>query len=130
MIITNNNPYTRVERYPAKEPHDSMLNQVLMASPAVNGVSVNTPSPHPTIDNHLTADLFTVQRMLQNGLEQDVKTVSFDSESPEFTVSHFTDIMSRLSSEPSSESASESASEPASEPAPEPAPVPASEPAQ
>lgn len=123
MIITNNNPYTRVESYPAKEPHDSMLNQVLTASPAVNGVSVNTPSPHPTIDEHLTADLFTVQRMIQNGLEQDVKTVSFDSESPEFVYSRFSDIMSRLSSEP----ALEPAPEPASEPAPEPAPEPASE---
>lgn len=120
MIITNNNPYTRVESYPAKEPHDSMLNQVLTASPAVNGVSVNTPSPHPTIDNHLTADLFTVQRMIQNGLEQEVKTVSFDSESPEFVHSRFSDIMSRLSSEP--------APEPVPEPVPEPAPEPASEP--
>ena len=92
MIITNNNPYTRVERYPAKEPHDSMLNQVLTASPSVNGVSVNTPSPHPTIDNHLTSDLFSVQRMLQNGLVQEVKTVSFDSESPEFVHSRFSDI--------------------------------------
>ena len=64
MIITNNNPYTRVETYPAKEPHDSMLNQVLTASPAVKGVSVNTPSPHPTIDNHLTSDLLTLQRMI------------------------------------------------------------------
>lgn len=125
MIITNNNPYTRVERYPAKEPHDSMLNQVLTASPAVNGVSVNTPSPHPTIDNHLTADLFTVQRMIQNGLEQDVKTVSFDSESPEFVHSRFNDIMSRLSSEPASEPASEPVSQPAPEPAPEPVPEPA-----
>lgn len=57
MIITNNNPYTRVESYPAKEPHDSMLNQVLTASTDVNGVSVFTPSPHPTIDCHLTSDL-------------------------------------------------------------------------
>ena len=119
MIITNNNPYTRVESYPAKEPHDSMLNQVLTASPAVNGVSVNTPSPHPTIDKHLTSDLFTVQRMIQNGLEQDVKTVSFDSESPEFVYSRFSDIMSRLSSEPASESVSEPASESVSEPASE-----------
>ena len=113
MIITNNNPYTRVERYPAKEPHDSLLNQVLTASPAVNGVSVNTPSPHPTIDNHLTSDLFSVQRMIQNGLEQDVKTVSFDSESPEFVHSRFSDIMSRLSSEPAPASAPEPAPEPA-----------------
>lgn len=113
MIITNNNPYTRVESYPAKEPHDSLLNQVLTASPAVNGVSVNTPSPHPIIDNHLTADLFTVQRMIQNGIEQDVKTVSFDSESPEFVHARFSDIMSRLSSEPASEPASEPTSEPA-----------------
>ena len=105
MIITNNNPYTRVENYPAKEPHDSMLNQVLTASPAVNGVSVNTPSPHPTIDSHLTADLFTVNRMLQNGLEQDVKTVSFDSESPEFVHARFSDIISRVSFETSSLSA-------------------------
>ena len=59
MIITNNNPYTRVESYPAKEPHDSMLNLVLMPSSAVNGVSVNSPSPHPKIDCHLTSDLFT-----------------------------------------------------------------------
>lgn len=129
MIITNNNPYTRVESYPAKEPHDSMLNQVLTASPPVNGVSVNTPSPHPTIDKHLTSDLFTVQRMLQNGLEQEVKTVSFDSESPEFVHSRFSDIMSRLSSEPAPEPAPEPASEPASEPALEPAPEPAPEPA-
>ena len=125
MIITNNNPYTRVESYPAKEPHDSLLNQVLTASPAVNGVSVNTPCPHPTIDNHLTSDLFTVQRMIQNGLEQDVKTVSFDSESPEFVHSRFSDIMSHLSSQPASEPvsgpASESASEPVSEPVSEPA---------
>lgn len=121
MIITNNNPYTRVECYPAKEPHDSLLNLVLTASPAVNGVSVNTPSPHPTIDTHLTSELFTVQRMLQNGLEQEVKTVSFDSESPEFVHSCFSNIISRLSSEPASEPASESASEPASEPATEPA---------
>lgn len=125
MIITNNNPYTRVEHYPAKEPHDSMLNQVLTASPAVNGVSVNTPSPHPIIDTHLTSDLFTVQRMLQNGLEQDVKTVSFDSESPEFAHSRFSDIMSRLSSEPALDPVSETSSEPASQPAPEPAPEPA-----
>ena len=124
MIITNNNPYTRVESYPAKEPHDSMLNQVLSPSPSVNGVSVNTPSPHPTIDKHLTSDLFTVQRMIQNGLEQDVKTVSFDSESPEFVYSRFSDMMSRLSSEP----ASDPASEPASEPAPEPSTEPASDP--
>ena len=122
MIITNNNPYTRVESYPAKEPHDSMLNQVLTASPAVNGVSVNTPSPHPTIDSHLTSDLFTVNRMLQNGLEQDVKTVSFDSESPEFVYSRFSDIMSGLSSQP--------APEPAPEPSPEPSPESAPEPAQ
>ena len=125
MIITNNNPYTRVERYPAKEPHDSLLNQVLTASPAVNGVSVNTPSPHPTIDNHLTSDLFSVQRMIQNGLEQDVKTVSFDSESPEFVHSRFSDIMSRLSSEPAPASAPEPAPEPAPASAPEPAPEPA-----
>lgn len=124
MIITNNNPYTRVEHYSAKEPHDSMLNQVLTASPAVNGVSVNTPSPHPTIDEHLTADLFTVQRMLQNGLEQDVKTVSFDSESPEFVHSRFSDILSSLSSEPASEPTSEPVSEPVSEPASEPASEP------
>lgn len=121
MIITNNNPYTRVESYPAKEPHDSMLNQVLTASPAVNGVSVNTPSPHPTIDNHLTSDLFTVQRMLQNGLEQEVKTVSFDSETPEFVHSRFSDIMSRLSPEPSPEPAPEPSPEPSSEPATDPA---------
>lgn len=125
MIITNNNPYTRVETYPAKEPHDSMLNQVLTASTAVNGVSVNTPSPHPTIDKHLTADLFTVHRMIQNGLEQEVKTVSFDSESPEFVHSRFSDIMSRLSSEPASETASELPSETASESPSEPAPDPA-----
>ena len=125
MIITNNNPYTRVESYPAKEPYDSMLNQVLTASPAVNGVSVNTPSPHPTIDSHLTADLFTVQRMIQNGLEQDVKTVTFDSETPEFVHSRFSDIMSRLSSEPASEPAPESAPDPAPEPAPDPASEPA-----
>lgn len=121
MIITNNNPYTRVESYPAKEPHDSMLNQVLTASPAVNGVSVNTPSPHPIIDSHLTADLFTVQRMIQNGLEQDVKTVSFDSETPEFVHSRFSDIMSRVAIEPASEPVPASSSEPASEPAPDPA---------
>ena len=127
MIITNNNPYTRVESYPAKEPHDSMLNQVLTASSAVNGVSVNTPSSHPTIDNHLTADLFTVKRMLQNGLEQDVKTVSFDSESPEFVHSRFSEIMNRLSSEPVSEPASVPVSEPASEPASEPVSEPVSE---
>lgn len=125
MIITNNNPYTRVESYPPKEPHDSFLNQVLTASPAVNGVSVNTPSPHPTIDNHLTADLFTVQRMIQNGLEQEVKTVSFDSESPEFVHSRFSDIMSRVSSELAPEPTSEPAPEPASDLAPEPAPEPA-----
>lgn len=125
MIITNNNPYTRVESYPPKEPHDSMLNQVLMPSPAVNGVSVNTPSPHPTIDKHLTADLFTVQRMIQNGLEQDVKTVSFDSESPEFVYSRFSDIMSGLSSAP----ALDPAPEPVSDPTPEPASEPASDPA-
>ena len=125
MIITNNNPYTRVESYPAKEPHDSMLNQVLTASPAVNGVSVNTPSPHPTIDKHLTADLFTVQRMIQNGLEQDVKTVSFDSESPEFLHPRLSDILRPLSSEPDSEPASEPPSEPASQPASEPASEPA-----
>lgn len=119
MIITNNNPYTRVETYPAKEPYDSMLNQVLTASTAVNGVSVNTPSPHPTIDCHLTSDLFTVKRMLENGIEQDVKTVSFDSESPEFVHGRFSDIMSRVSSVPASES-SEPAPEPAHEPAPEP----------
>ncbi len=122
MIITNNNPYTRVETYPAKEPHDSLLNQVLTPSTSVNGVSVNTPSPHPTIDNHLTADLFTVQRMIQNGIEQDVKTVSFDSESPEFVHSHFSDIMSRVSSVSSPEPAPDSASEPAPETVPEPAP--------
>lgn len=126
MIITNNNPYTRVESYPAKEPHDSMLNQVLSASPAVNGVSVNTPSPHPTIDNHLTADLFTLQRMLQNGLEQEVKTVSFDSETPEFVHSRFSDIMSRLSSEP----APEPVPEPVPEPTPDPVPEPTAEPAK
>ena len=125
MIITNNNPYTRVESYTAKEPHDSMLNQVLTASPAVNGVSVNTPSPHPIIDRHLTSDLFSVQRMIQNGLEQDVKTVSFDSESPEFVYSRFSDIMSRLSSESASEPASEPVSEPISEPVSEPASEPA-----
>lgn len=125
MIITNNNPFTRVESYPAKEPHDSMLNQVLTASPAVNGVSVNAPSPHPTIDNHLTADLFTVQRMLQNGLEQEVKTVTFDSETPEFVHSRFSDIMSRLSSVPASEPSPEPSPEPAPEPAPELAPEPA-----
>ena len=125
MIITNNNPYTRVESYPAKEPHDSMLNQVLTASSAVNGVSVNTPSPHPTIDSHLTSDLVTVKRMLENGIEQDVKTVSFDSESPEFVHSRFSDIMSRLSTEPALEHAPEPASEPLSEPAPELASEPA-----
>ena len=125
MIITNNNPYTRVESYPAKEPHDSLLNQVLTPSTSVNGVSVNNPSPHPTIDCHLTSDLFTVKRMLENGIEQDVKTVSFDSESPEFVHSRFFDIMSRLSSEPDSEPASELASEPASEPDSEPDSEPA-----
>lgn len=122
MIITNNNPYTRVESYPAKEPHDSMLNQVLTASPAVNGVSVNTPSPHPKIDCHLTSDLFTVKRMLENGIEQDVKTVSFDSESPEFVYGRFSDLMSRVSSVPASES-SETAPAPAPDPAPDPASV-------
>lgn len=129
MIITNNNPYTRVESYPAKEPHDSMLNQVLTSSSAVNGVSVNTPSPHPTIDKHLTADLFTVQRMIQNGLEQDVKTVSFDSESPEFVHTRFSDLMSRISYEPSPEPAPEPSSEPAPEPSTEPSPEPAPKPA-
>ena len=117
MIITNNNPYTRVESYPAKEPHDSMLNLVLMPSPSVNGVSVNTPSPHPKIDCHLTSDLFTVKRMLDNGIEQDVKTVSFDSESPEFVYGRISDIMSRLPSVPDSEP-----SDPAPDPVPEPAP--------
>lgn len=118
MIITNNNPFTRVESYTAKEPHDSLLNQVLMPSTSVNGVSVNNPSPHPTIDSHLTSDLFTVKRMLENGIQQDVKTVSFDSESPEFAHSQFSDIMSRVTS---SEPAPEPAPEPVSEPAPEPA---------
>lgn len=122
MIITNNNPLTRVESYPAKEPHDSLLNQVLMPSTSVNGVSVNNPSPHPKIDCHLTSDLFTVQRMLENGIEQDVKTVSFDSETPEFVHSHFSDILSRVSSDP--------APEPTPDPAPEPTLDPASEPAQ
>lgn len=116
MIITNNNPFTRVESYPAKEPHDSLLNQVLMPSTSVNGVSVNNPSPHPKIDCHLNSDLFTVKRMLENGIEQDVKTVSFDSESPEFVHARFSDLMSRVSSQPSSEPVSEPASEPASEP--------------
>lgn len=123
MIITNNNPYTRVESYPAKEPHDSMLNQVLTASPAVNGVSINTPSPHPKIDCHLTSDLFTVNRMLENGIEQDVKTVSFDSESPEFVHGRFSDIMSRVSSVPLSKP-SEPAPEPVHEPATDPSPEP------
>lgn len=122
MIITNNNPFTRVESYTAKEPHDSLLNLVLTASPAVNGVSVNTPSPHPKIDSHLTSDLFTVQRMLENGIEQDVKTVSFDSESPEFIHSRFSDIMSRVSSAPATDPAPASAPESASAPAPESTP--------
>ena len=108
MIITNNNPYTRVESYSAKEPHDSMLNQVLTASTPINGVSVSNPSRHPIIDNNLTSDLFTVQRMLQNGMEQEVKTVSFDSETPEFIHSHFSDIISRVSSEITPDSAPES----------------------
>lgn len=121
MIITNNNPFTRVESYPAKEPHDSLLNQVLKPSTFVNGVSVNTPSLHPTIDSHLTSDLFTVKRMLENGIEQDVKTVSFDSESPEFAHARFSDIMSRVTSQPSPEQSPELVPEPVSEPAPEPA---------
>ena len=112
MIITNNNPFTRVESYPAKEPHDSLLNQVLMPSKPANGVSVNNPSPHPTIDCRLTSDLFSVKRMLENGIEQDVKTVSFDSESPEYAHSHIYDIISRVTSESAPESA------------PEPAPAP------
>lgn len=124
MIITNNNPFTRVERYPAKEPHDSLLNQVLAPSTSVNGVSVNNPSPHPIIDSHLTSDLFTVKRMLENGIEQDVKTVSFDSESPEFVHARFSDIISRVSSDPAPDPAPELAPEPAPEPALEPVPDP------
>lgn len=63
--------------------------------------------------------------MIQNGLQQEVKTVSFDSESPEFVHARFSDIMSRLSSELVPVPASESSPEPSPEPAPEPSPEPA-----
>lgn len=122
MILNNNNPFTRVEHYPPKEPHDSLLNMVLTPSETVNGVSVNKPAPHPIIDKHLTSDLFSVESMLLNGINQDVKTVSFDSETPENLFNHFNNMINHVTTEP------EPSPEPTPEPIPEPTPEPIPEP--
>lgn len=102
-MIINNLSHTRIEDYPKSEPVDTILKYVEVPTPSVKGYSICERQLHPTIDPEITANLFSVDSMLKHGMSQDVRTVSFDSETPESTLSHFNGMIDGVEYAPTEE---------------------------